>query len=53
MTGPQDPTTDVTAANPDLTICDREPITRPERIQSFGFLLALSKIGRSCDARKT
>jgi light-regulated signal transduction histidine kinase (bacteriophytochrome) len=42
MTGPQDPTTDVTAANPDLTICDREPITRPERIQSFGFLLALS-----------
>jgi light-regulated signal transduction histidine kinase (bacteriophytochrome) len=42
MTGPQDLTTDVTAANPDLTICDREPITRPERIQSFGFLLVLS-----------
>jgi hypothetical protein len=42
MTGPQDPTADMTAAEPDLTICDREPITRPERIQSFGFLLALS-----------
>lgn len=28
---------------PDLTLCDREPITRLERIQSFGFLLALSK----------
>lgn len=27
---------------PDLTICDREPITRLDRIQSFGFLLALS-----------
>jgi light-regulated signal transduction histidine kinase (bacteriophytochrome)/CheY-like chemotaxis protein len=26
----------------DLTICDREPIARLERIQSFGFLLALS-----------
>jgi light-regulated signal transduction histidine kinase (bacteriophytochrome) len=28
---------------PDLTICDREPITRLERIQSFGFLLAMSR----------
>ena len=28
---------------PDLTLCDREPITRLERIQSFGFLLAMSK----------
>ncbi len=27
---------------PDLTICDREPITRLDRIQSFGFLLAIS-----------
>ncbi|VVT02445.1 conserved hypothetical protein [Sphingomonas aurantiaca] len=27
---------------PDLTICDREPITRLDRIQSFGFLIALS-----------
>ena len=26
----------------DLTICDREPITRLDRIQEFGFLLALS-----------
>jgi light-regulated signal transduction histidine kinase (bacteriophytochrome) len=26
----------------DLTICDREPITRLDRVQSFGFLLALS-----------
>jgi light-regulated signal transduction histidine kinase (bacteriophytochrome)/CheY-like chemotaxis protein len=42
MTGPQDPTDDATAAEPDLTICDREPITRLDRIQSFGFLLALS-----------
>jgi light-regulated signal transduction histidine kinase (bacteriophytochrome)/CheY-like chemotaxis protein len=30
-------------APPDLTLCDREPITRLERIQSFGFLLAMSK----------
>jgi light-regulated signal transduction histidine kinase (bacteriophytochrome) len=30
-------------SKPDLTICDREPITRLERIQSFGFLLAVSK----------
>ena len=30
-------------ALPDLTLCDREPITRLERIQPFGFLLALSK----------
>jgi light-regulated signal transduction histidine kinase (bacteriophytochrome) len=28
---------------PELTLCDREPITRLERIQSFGFLLALSR----------
>lgn len=27
---------------PDLTACDREPITRLDRIQSFGFLLALA-----------
>ena len=27
----------------DLTECDREPITRLERIQSFGFLLAVSQ----------
>ncbi len=27
---------------PDLTVCDREPITFLERIQSFGFLLAMS-----------
>ncbi len=27
---------------PDLTICDREPITFFDRIQSFGFLVALS-----------
>jgi light-regulated signal transduction histidine kinase (bacteriophytochrome) len=26
-----------------LSICDREPITRLERIQSFGFLLAMSR----------
>jgi light-regulated signal transduction histidine kinase (bacteriophytochrome) len=32
----------VAAAEPDLTFCDREPITRLDRIQSFGFLLALS-----------
>jgi light-regulated signal transduction histidine kinase (bacteriophytochrome) len=38
MDGPQDPTAD----EPDLTICDREPITRLDRIQAFGFLLALS-----------
>ena len=29
-------------ATPDLTICDREPITRLDLIQSFGFLLAMS-----------
>jgi light-regulated signal transduction histidine kinase (bacteriophytochrome)/CheY-like chemotaxis protein len=28
---------------PDLTSCDLEPITRLERIQSFGFLLAMSR----------
>lgn len=42
MDGPQDPTADATAGEPDLTICDREPITRLGRIQSFGFLVALS-----------
>lgn len=26
----------------DLTVCDREPITRLDRIQSFGFLIALT-----------
>ncbi len=31
------------ATQPDLSICDREPITRLERIQSFGFLLAMSR----------
>lgn len=30
-------------ALPDLTLCDREPITRLERIQSLGFLLAMSR----------
>ncbi len=34
---------DTTQTLPDLTICDREPITRLECIQSFGFLLAMSK----------
>jgi hypothetical protein len=29
-------------APPDLALCDREPITRLERIPSFGFLLAMS-----------
>ena len=29
--------------SPDLTVCDREPITRLERIQPFGFLLAMSR----------
>ncbi|WP_426051912.1 HWE histidine kinase domain-containing protein [Brevundimonas sp. SL161] len=28
---------------PDLSICDREPITRLERIQGFGFLIALTE----------
>src|SRR6202034_3808956 len=31
------------STQPDLSICDREPITRLERIQSFGFLLAMSR----------
>ena len=31
------------SALPDLSICDREPIARLERIQSFGFLLAMSR----------
>lgn len=30
------------AALPELTVCDREPITRLEAIQGFAFLLALS-----------
>jgi light-regulated signal transduction histidine kinase (bacteriophytochrome)/CheY-like chemotaxis protein len=34
---------EISTAKPDLTICDREPITRLERIQSFGFLLAASR----------
>src|SRR3984957_16661197 len=42
MIGPPDPTADVTVPEPDLTICDREPITRLDRIQSFGFLVVLS-----------
>lgn len=32
----------MTGALPDLTVCDREPITRLERIQAFGFLVALT-----------
>jgi light-regulated signal transduction histidine kinase (bacteriophytochrome)/CheY-like chemotaxis protein len=42
MDGPRDIPADETAPEPDLTICDREPITRLERVQSFGFLVALS-----------
>jgi len=34
--------TDQMPVEPDLTSCDREPITFLDRIQSFGFLLALS-----------
>jgi len=30
------------SAAPDLTVCDREPITFLDRIQDFGFLVALS-----------
>jgi light-regulated signal transduction histidine kinase (bacteriophytochrome) len=30
-------------ARTEMTLCDQEPITRLERIQSFGFLLALSR----------
>lgn len=30
-------------ADSDLTSCDREPITRLERIQSFGFLIAMNR----------
>jgi light-regulated signal transduction histidine kinase (bacteriophytochrome) len=30
-------------AAPDLAVCDREPITRLERIQPFGFLLAMTR----------
>lgn len=32
----------MTEPAPDLTTCDREPITRLERIQAFGFLIALA-----------
>ncbi len=35
--------TDLSAVKPDLTICDREPITRLERILSFGFLMPVAK----------
>src|ERR1700722_14596761 len=35
--------TDSDEVSPELTPCDVEPITRLERIQSFGFLLALSR----------
>ena len=34
--------TDPMPVEPDLTSCDREPITFLDRIQNFGFLLALS-----------
>jgi light-regulated signal transduction histidine kinase (bacteriophytochrome)/CheY-like chemotaxis protein len=34
---------DTENALPNLTACDVEPITRLERIQSFGFLLAMSR----------
>ena len=34
--------TDQVHVEPDLTSCDREPITFLDRIQNFGFLLALS-----------
>lgn len=37
------PAGDQEGALPNLTDCDVEPITRPERIQSFGFLLAMSR----------
>ena len=37
MGAPPDPDPD-----PGLTACDLEPITRPDRIQSFGFLLAMN-----------
>lgn len=33
----------MTAPLPDLSVCDREPITRLERIQRFGFLIALTE----------
>ena len=33
----------MTGPAPDLTACDREPITRLERIQDFGFLIALDR----------
>ena len=32
-----------TTQDAELTLCDLEPITRLERIQSFGFLMAISK----------
>ena len=34
--------TDQVPVEPDLTFCDREPITFLDRIQNFGFLLALA-----------
>jgi len=33
----------MTSSLPDLTSCDREPITRLERIQGFGFLIAVTE----------
>jgi light-regulated signal transduction histidine kinase (bacteriophytochrome)/CheY-like chemotaxis protein len=39
----QIPAGDQNNAVPKLTACDVEPITRLERIQSFGFLLAMSR----------
>jgi light-regulated signal transduction histidine kinase (bacteriophytochrome) len=38
------PASDTEYVLPNLTSCDVEPITRLERIQSFGFLLAMSRI---------
>lgn len=35
--------TDISFEPPNLTLCDREPITRLECIQAFGFLLAMSR----------
>ena len=42
MTGAAPPPPKLAADQPDLSICDREPITRLDRIQSFGFLVALA-----------
>jgi light-regulated signal transduction histidine kinase (bacteriophytochrome) len=33
---------DLQNTSPDLTACDREPITRLDRIQNFGFLIAMA-----------